>query len=367
MNALAALFRTRLFLMCTLLPTALAILYFGLIASDVYVSESTFIVHNQEQQGRSPFDAILHGAGLPATDETSAVVQAFMTSRDALQVLDNELHIGAAFASHSVDIFSRFARVPWHSASEYLLLYYRDKVNVTTDSSSSIIALSTRAFSAADAYAMDRRLLELTEARVNQLNENARLDLVHFAAAEVADAQAQDDAATAVLARYRAEASVMDPEKQSALGLELVSRLEDQLLATRAAIAQLEKLAGDNPQLPVLRRQAVLLQQTIEVKTVDVAGGRSNSLSTKAQAYERLSVQKAVAGTILSGAIAALESARNDSRRKLVYLERIAQPSKPDVAMEPNRLRSVVATFLLGLVLWGVASLIVAAVKEHRH
>jgi capsular polysaccharide transport system permease protein len=33
--------------------------------------------------------------------------------------------------------------------------------------------------------------------------------------------------------------------------------------------------------------------------------------------------------------------------------------------MEPRRIRGVVTTFLLGLVLWGVLALVVAGVREH--
>jgi capsular polysaccharide transport system permease protein len=364
---LAGLLRQRLFVLCVLAPTALAIIYYGLMASDVYVSESTFVVHTQETQPQAPMNLILRGAGINATDPTAGAVRAYILSRDALQVLDRDLHLGQSYADHRVDFFSRFARVPWHAGFEYLLLYYRDKVSVTTDASSAIMAMATRAFTADQAYAMNRKLLELTEALINKLNTEARADLIGFAAAEVAEAQSKQDAASAALARYRSRASVMDPERQAALQVELIARLQEQLVATRALIAQVQKLAGDNPQLPALRRQAQFLEKSIQSETASLAGAPHQSLALKAQEYSRLAVQKEAASTILSGAIAALETARGDARRKLVYLERIAQPSRPDVAIEPRRLRAVLATFLLGLILWGVASLLVAAVREHRH
>lgn len=367
LELLSALIRKPLFLLCTALPTVLAIVYFGLMASDVYVSESSFIVRNQEDIPQSPWGSLLHGAGLSMTDGTSAAVQTFILSRDALRVLDDELHLGRAFANHKIDFFSRFARLPWRSGFEYLLLYYRGKVSVSSDSSASVMTISTRAFTAEDAYAMNRRLLELTETRINQLNEYARQDMIRFAAREVADAQAKEDEATAVLARYRAQRNVMDPEKQSAMQLELITKLESELVATRALIAEVERLASNNPQLPALRQQAQFLEKAIQSEQARVVGVPHDSLASKAQEYSRLSVQKEVAGTILAGAIGALETARNDARRKVVYLERISQPSKPDVAMEPHRLRSIIATFLLGLILWGVVSLLVVAIKEHRH
>ena len=72
---LTGLFHNRLFLLCVVVPTSLAILYFGLIASDVYVSESTLIVHTQEERPQSPLGLMLRGAGLPATDATTEAVR----------------------------------------------------------------------------------------------------------------------------------------------------------------------------------------------------------------------------------------------------------------------------------------------------
>ncbi len=366
LELLPALCRTRLFLLCVVLPTALAIIYFGLIASDVFVSESSFVVRNQEDRPQSSLGMLLRGTGVSTADSTTSAVQNYILSRDALRVLDTDLHVGQAFSSHKIDFLSRFARLPWHSGFEYLLLYYRGKVAVSSDTSASIVSISTRAFTAVDAYAMNRRLLELTEERVNKLNEAARADLIRYAAADVAEAEAKEDASTAVLARYRAHRNVMDPEKQSAVQLDLVSKLESELVSTQALIAQVEKLASKNPQLPALRQQALFLQKAIQDETARVVGVPKDSLAAKAQEYSRLVVQKEVAGTILAGTITALETARNDARRKVVYFEPIALPSQPDVAMEPHRLRSIAATLLLGLILWGVLSLLIVAVKEHR-
>ena len=67
----------------------------------------------------------------------------------------------------------------------------------------------------------------------------------------------------------------------------------------------------------------------------------------------------------LGTALADLEPARSDALRKELYLERLAQPSLPDKAMEPRRIRSVFTVFLIGMIAWGVGSLVIAAVREH--
>jgi capsular polysaccharide transport system permease protein len=46
-------------------------------------------------------------------------------------------------------------------------------------------------------------------------------------------------------------------------------------------------------------------------------------------------------------------------------LERIVQPSLPDAAMQPRRLRNIFTVFLLGLVAWGVITMVYAGIREH--
>jgi capsular polysaccharide transport system permease protein len=63
--------------------------------------------------------------------------------------------------------------------------------------------------------------------------------------------------------------------------------------------------------------------------------------------------------------LAELQSARSDAVRQQLYLERLVQPGLPDKAMEPRRIRSIFTVLAIGLIAWGVVSLILASVREH--
>ena len=80
---------------------------------------------------------------------------------------------------------------------------------------------------------------------------------------------------------------------------------------------------------------------------------------------EWATLEKGFADRQLGTALAALETARSEAQRKQLYLERIVQPNLPDESVEPRRVRSVFTIFMLGLVAWGVVSLLVASVREH--
>jgi capsular polysaccharide transport system permease protein len=63
--------------------------------------------------------------------------------------------------------------------------------------------------------------------------------------------------------------------------------------------------------------------------------------------------------------LSALQEAHANASKQQLYVERLAEPSMPDEAIEPKRLRNMAAAFMLSLIVWGVLSLFAASVKEH--
>lgn len=355
----------RLFLLTVAAPTILSIVYFGLIASDVYVSESRIVVRSPDKPSVSGLGALLKGAGFSRAQDDSYTVRDYVLSRDALKEIDNALDVGKAYSSDAVDRVSRFGGLDFDTSFEALHRYYQKKVDVQQDTASSITTLIVRAYTAQDAQSINQKLLELSEGLVNRLNERGRQDLISFAATEVAEAEKKSKAAALALSAYRNAKAVVDPERQATVQLQQIAKLQDELIATTTQLSQLKTFTPQNPQITALQKRASTLQEEISAETTKVTGGE-RSLANKAAEYQRLALEREFADKQLASALASLEQARNEAQRKQVYIERIAQPSLPDIALEPRRLRSILATFVLGLVAWGVLSMLLAGVREHQ-
>jgi capsular polysaccharide transport system permease protein len=355
----------RLFLLTVVVPTLLSVIYFGLIASDVYISESRFVVRSPERQTSSPLGMLLKGSAFSRSQDDSYTVQDFMLSRDALQSLNEKLGVGKAFGSKDVDIFNRFAGLDWDDSFEALHRYYQKMVDIQLDALSSITTVKVKSFTSEEAFRINQQLLEMGETLVNQLNERGRQDMIRYAASEVVDAEKKAKAAALALSAYRNQKGVIDPERQSTIQLQQIAKLQDELIATHAQLTQLQTFTKNNPQIPALQQRVQVLRQEIEAETTRVAGG-DRSLANKAAEYQRLALEREFADKQLGSALVSLEQARNEAQRKQLYLERIVQPSKPDMAMEPRRVRGVIATLVVGLIAWGILSMLIAGVKEHQ-
>jgi len=353
-----------LLLLTVIIPTTVSIVYFGLIASDVYISESKFVVRSPQKPAATGLGALLQSSGFTKSQDDVYTVDDYMTSRDALSVLDRAMNLRAVYGAPA-DLVSRFGGPFGNATFEELYKYYGDKIKISQDSSSSISTLQVRAFTAADAFKINEQLLELSEALVNRMNERGQGDLVHYAEKEVAEANESMRRSADELAAYRNKQGIFDTDKQSALQLQQVSKLQDQLVATISQLNQIKALAPDNPQIPVLETQRGTLQAEIEKETLGVAGSHS-SLSTQSADYQRLQLNNAFAEKQLGAALASLEQAKSDAYRKQLYIERIVQPNKPDYALEPRRFFNILATFALGVIIWGVLSMLIAGVREHQ-
>ncbi len=355
----------RLFLLTVAAPTALAVVYFGLMASDVYLSESRFVVRSPDRQVSTGLGALLKGVGFSRAQDDSYTVHDYVLSRDALKEINDKLAVGKAFSSSEVDVVSRFGGLDFDNSFEALHRYYQKKVEVQQDSASSITTLTVRAYTAQDAQSINQKLLELSEGLVNRLNERGRQDLIRSATSEVAEAEAKSKAAALALSVYRNAKGVVDPERQATVQLQQVAKLQDELIATKMQLAQLRAFTPQNPQIQALQIRASTLQAEMDIETGKVTGGE-RSLANKAADFQRLALEREFADKQLASALASLELARNEAQRKQVYLERIVQSSLPDTALEPRRLRSILATFVLGLVAWGILSMLLAGVREHQ-
>lgn len=354
-----------LFWITVLIPTALSILYFGVFASDVYISESQFVVRSPDKPSTTGLGMLLKSSGFANAGDEIYAAQNYVLSRDALLALNKRQEFAKAYGNSSISIFDRYNPAGTDGAFEDLFKYYKKKVAVEHDSTSSIVTLEVRAYSAREAHKFNERLLEMAEATVNKLNTRGRQDLIRFAQTEVDEARTKAKDAAVALAVYRNREGVVDPERQATIQLQMISKLQDDLISTRTQLRELRAFAPQNPQIEALETRVAGIDAEIAAQSRQVAGG-SGSLSSMGAQYQRLMLDNQFAEKQLASAMASLEDARNEARRKQAYVERIVEPNTPDEALEPRRLRGIFSTLILGLAAWGILSMLLAGMLEHK-
>lgn len=348
-----------------ILPTALSGIYFGILATDVYISESSFVVRSpRNQTALSGVGALLQNSGFARAQDDTYTVQEYMRSHTALTQLQQDLPMRSFYEQG--DLFSRFNGFGWNDSQEAFYTYFKKRLSVDFDSVSGIATLRVRTFQPEDGQQINQKLLDLGESLINRLNERARTDTIVFAEQAVGSAEARVKQTADALTEYRVKNKFVDLPAQSSAQLAIMSNLDSELIRVETQLAQLLSITPENPQVSALQQRRASLQKQLEQKS-KVLSGSGNSIATQTADYQRLMLDYELAQQQLSTAITSLHNTRNEADRQQLYLEVINQPSKPDWAQEPYRLYNILATFIIGLMVYGILSLLLASVREHKN
>lgn len=358
--------RNRWFMMSVVLPVLASAIYFFLIASDQYVSESRFVIKspNQRTSQVSSFANLIQTTGLSAGQEQASQVIDFVRSRSALQVLAKDIPLDRVYGNSGIDALSRFPTLWEENATEDLYKYYRKKVEVDRDVDTGLVVLRTTAFTPKDAADINERLLRQSETIVNELNTRARSSGITEAEGRVIEAERRVAAARKALASYRNKVELVDPLKQANGVFEITNRMITERAALDAQLATLRRLTPDHPSIPALRERADALTQEINQQTARIVGG-ANAISAKLPNYEALTLEQEFASQMLVLARSSLEQARTDALKQQFYLERVVNPNAPDLPEYPHAWRNVLTILGFALCIYFIAWMFVIGILEH--
>lgn len=114
-------------------PTIISIIYLCFLASDIYVSESRFVVRNANKPTASGIGVLLQTAGMNGSDEVR-VAQGFISSRDGLRALEPKALARKAWGGSHVSPLNRFDPSAWiHPLKHYTFIIRRKQSYYQTE------------------------------------------------------------------------------------------------------------------------------------------------------------------------------------------------------------------------------------------
>jgi capsular polysaccharide transport system permease protein len=360
------LYRHRWFGLFVIVPTLVAALYYGLIASPVYVSQSSFVIKSPGQKGTPTLSLanLVQTSGLSAGQEQTKEVVQYIRSRNALNDLQQQINLRSRYSTRGADFLSRFPKAFEDSSFENLYRYYGSMVGTSVDGDSGLAQLEVRAFTPEDAYEINARLLILSEALVNRLNQRAEGRAIQEAEGRVVAAEDRVRNARVALSQFRNQQDLIDPSKQAAGVLDVSNKLVAEQAALQAQLDLMQRVAPRNPAIPAVRNRIVAVGREIAAQN-GRAVGTPTGIASKLGNYEKLQVEQEFATQMLTAANTALETARTEAEKQQFYLERVVEPNRPDMSTLPHRLKRILVVFASSLCLYFIGWMLVVGILEH--
>lgn len=358
--------KRRWFLLFVVLPVALATVYYGLIASGQYVSQSRFVIKSpsQRQAQTSTLASLIQTTGLSSGQEQTNEILDYLRSRNALADLERKTDVRGRFMLQDTDWLSRYP-APWRADRfENLYFYFRNKVTTRLDTDTGLAVLEVKAFTARDAHELNARLLAMSEDLVNRLNERSRRKAIAEGERRVAIAEERVRAARVALGSFRNSSELIDPAKQAVGVLEVSNKLVAEQAGLRAQLDLMQRVAPRNPGIPALRSRISAIGQQIGNQNRRAVGGRG-AIASKLGGYEGRALEQEFASQNLTAASAALEQSHIDAQKQQYYLERVVEPNTPDLAEYPSRLKQILTIAAAALCLYLIGWMLVVGILEH--
>jgi capsular polysaccharide transport system permease protein len=356
----------RWFYLFVCLPTLVAAIYYGFIASPIYVSQSSFVIKSPGQKGTPTLSLanLVQTSGLSGGQEQTKEVIQYIRSRDALYDLQKQLDLRSMYSKRGADFLTRFPR-PWEDPTiENLYQFYGSMVGADFDTEGGMAQVEVHAFTPRDAYAVNAKLLDLSEALVNRLNERAEGKSITEAERRVAQAEERVRNARIALGAYRNQQDLIDPGKQAAGVLDVSNKLVGEQAALQAQLDLMLRVTPRNPNIPALRNRVLAVGREIAAQN-GRAVGTPTGIASKMTNYEKLNVEQEFATQMLTAANASLEQARTEAQKQQYYLERVVEPNVPDQPNLPHRLKKILTVFAALVFLYFIGWMLVVGILEH--
>ena len=344
------------------IPMLIVLIYYGLWATDMYISETSFSLRSSEGGGSTELLAIF-GQATGSTGADAYVVQKYIESPELLQKLEEELKLKEHYQNPTADFLSRLDSEP---SREQFLDYFTKRISVNYDMASGILTLKVSAFTPEFAQQLCHAILDRSEKLVNQMRERSVEDALSLSRIEVSRAEERLAAARIKMRQFRDKHNLLDPVVEAGSVQGLVAEFEGAAAKVRAELAEARTyMQEDSTKIVALKARIDAIEQQIAAEKKRLTGNEQGAMNSLAAEYEQLKIEHEFAQKQLLSAMTSMEAARIRAESQSRYLVDFVQPTLPEESLAPRRGYSILIGFVLIVLVYALGSLVVAAVREH--
>jgi len=347
------------------LPTIIAGYYYYAVATPLYATKSEFVIQKADglTTGGSGMSGLLAGTQF-ATNQDAITVQSYLTSRDAMLRLDQDLHFKEHFSTPELDPLQGLEP---GSTNEQAYKVYKRNVKIGYDPSEGIIKMEVIAPNPALSREFSEKLISYAEEQVDRLTARLREDQMRGARESYDDAEAKVFAAQAKVLDLQQKMGVMDPVSETSLVMGQISGFETQLQQKRLELGQLlsnpspssARVAGVEGDIKRLEKLIGELRAQLTVKS-----GSNESLASVTGQLRIAEAELETRQGLLASAAQLMETARIEANKQVRYLEMGVRPVAPDEPTYPRAFENTLLAFLIFSGIYLMLSLTASILRE---
>ncbi len=360
-----ALLRRRTFRVAAI-ASLLAFFYWGVIASDRYVSEAHVIVQRTDMANSQnvDFSSLISGvAGGNHADQF--LLRDYLLSVDMLKKLDARLDLRGHYGDRRYDLLSRM----W-SVDEKLELfhrYYLSRVSIDFDERAGILVIKAEAYEPELATAITSMLVEEGERYMNELAHRLAEEQVRFLEQQVEQRSLEARLAREKVIEFQNSNGMVSPQGTVEGMMSTINKLEARLTELKASRSTMKGyLSRQAPAVVKINLEIEAIKKQIEQERSRLAAPAGKSLNIAVDEFQRLQLSAEFAEDVYKTALVALEKGRVEATRIIKKVSILQAPTQPQYPLKPRRLYNLVVFILGATMLAGIFHLLAAIIRDHK-
>ncbi len=347
-----------------LVAILVAIVYWGVIASDRYVSVADVVVDSTDLAGGRPVDFAALFAG-SRNDHDLMLLRDHLRSVDMLEKLDAKLQLRAHYSNWKRDPISRM----WFedAAQEFFHNHYLSRVAIEVDDSAGVLRITAQAYTPSMAQAITRALVEEGERFMNDMVHRLARDQVDFLEKQVSEMSERVLKTRRALVDFQNVKGFLSPQAAAETLTGIVARLEGELTQLKASReAMLGYLSPTAPDIAQINLQIAAIETQLRAEKARLTSPKGGTLNRTVEEYQRLEMEAMFAQDVYKTALSAMERGRIEATRNLKKVSIVQSPTLPQYPLEPRRIYNIIVFALSVLVLAGIVQLLAAIIRDHQ-
>jgi len=351
-------------LQVALVAIILAVVYWGAVASDRYVSEAIVVVDRTDLASGQNMDFAAMFTGT-RNDHQLMLMRDHLRSVDMLEKLDAQLQLRQHYSDTARDPISRM----WFedAAQEFFHAHYLARISVEIDSLSGVLRIRAQAYTSDMAHAIASALVVEGERFMNEIAHRLARDQVSFLEKQVGEISERVLKTRLVLVDFQNAKGILSPQSAAETLTGIVGQLErelTQLKATRETM--LGYLSPGAPDIAQINLKVAAVETQLRAEKSRLASPKGGTLNRTLEEYQRLEMAAMFAQDVYRTALTALKKAPIEATRNLKMVTIVQNPTLPQYPLEPRRIYNIVVFALSVLVLAGIVQLLAAIIRDHQ-
>ncbi|MDQ0454879.1 hypothetical protein [Rhizobium paknamense] len=359
-------------IVCVLIPSLLAALYYFLIASGQYVTETRMVVRTIGVSERFDTSEVRSGRSIVGGDsltQDSYIVANYLRSPQIVDKLDREMDLKSFFIKDDIDFLSRLSDGR-EASFEELTKYWNEHVDTYVDGPSGIIIFTVRAFSPEDSMRISKAALDAANQMIDKISEKAKTDLVARAQSEMQASLENYQKALGDLRDYQNRTGILDPTSSAKMVSAIIAKLTEEKLKLTVDLNSLKAAkADDTARGRELRRSIQALDDQIDQQQNSLAGKKDDTgeqLSSSMIEFSRLETRRIVTQALYEATARNLDTAQSTALKRTTFISVFSASHLPEKAKYPERFSEWLVLTAGLFTLWMTATLVWMSIEDHR-